>query len=266
MIEKFFSELERELIKGRINESVEEYLKKRGFYSVILALTAFFLYSLIVSNLIEGIIVGGIVFVLGFSFFLLYPKARKNRIKALIERDLPFALMAMAVELNLNIPFEKTIENTAGRQYGIISVEFSKVVREIKHYGSSLQEALFHLSERNDSLMLKRSMAQLVSIYEHGSKTERGTPIKRLAEELLSKQKAESKEFSGKLVVFSLVFIALSAILPALFQSFVSIGSMFLELEFTALQIIIIVTVFFPLIDAGILLFIKLKTPVFLNE
>lgn len=266
MNEKFFSELERELIKARINESAEEYLKKRSLYSVILSLIGFFLYSLVTGNLIEGIMVGGTVFVSGFAFFLLYPKIRKNRIKALIERDLPFALMAMAVELNLNIPFEKTIDNAARKKYGIISFEFSKVVGEVKNYGSSLQEALFHLSERNDSLMLRRSISQLVSIYEHGSRRERGTPIKRLAEELLSKQKSESKEFSGKLVVFSLVFIALSAILPALFQAFVSIGSMFLELEFTALQVIVIVTVFFPLIDAGILLLIKLKTPVFLNE
>jgi hypothetical protein len=53
---------------------------------------------------------------------------------------------------------------------------------------------------------------------------------------------------------------------PALFQSFVIIGSMFLEMRFTALQVLLIVALGFPMIDLAILLFIKQKTPMFLRE
>jgi len=106
----------------------------------------------------------------------------------------------------------------------------------------------------------------LVSVYEQGSRNKNGEPIRQLAKELLLKQKAESKEFSGKLVVFSLLFIAVSAIIPAFFQAYVVIGSMFLKMKFTAAQILVIALVLFPAVDLAVLAVIKAKTPAFMRE
>ena len=61
--------------------------------------------------------------------------------------------------------------------------------------------------------------------------------------------------------MYSVVFIVLSAIVPAMFQAFISIGSTFMELDFTSIQILLITTVLFPVINLGILLLIKSKTP-----
>ena len=57
-------------------------------------------------------------------------------------------------------------------------------------------EGLFNLSERIDSKMLKRSISQIISIYEHGSE-EKGEPIKQLAKELLSRQKIIEVSFNA---------------------------------------------------------------------
>ncbi len=166
----------------------------------------------------------------------------------------------------MGIKFEKCLENAVKEKYGAVSKELEKVLAETRGGGASMQEALFHMGERIDSLMVKRAVAQLVNVYEQGEEASAGQPVKAIAGEMLSRQKALAKEFSGKLVVFSLLFIAVSAIIPAIFQSFTIVGSMFLKLSFSAAQILLIVAVGFPLLDVGILLYIRGKTPVFLRE
>ena len=67
------------------------------------------------------------------------------------------------------------------------------------------------------------------------------------------------------MVVYSLLFVAVSAIVPALFQSFVIVGSMVLTLSLTAQQIFLIIVVGFPALDLAALYYIKAKTPLFLR-
>ncbi|MFA4907635.1 MAG: type II secretion system F family protein, partial [archaeon] len=142
-----------------------------------------------------------------------------------------------------------------------------KALAEVKSRGSSVQEALFALSERSNSIAFKRSVAHLVGVYEQGgSKKSVAESLRRIALEQLQTQRIEAKAFSQKLVVFSLMFIAISAIIPALFQAFIVVGSAFLEVSITPLQALLIPTVLFPSIDLGILIYVKSKTPVFLEE
>ena len=68
------------------------------------------------------------------------------------------------------------------------------------------------------------------------------------------------------MVVFSLMFIAVSAIIPAFFLAFITIGSMFMELDFTPIQVIALTAIVFPAIDLSVLFLIKEKTPVFLQK
>jgi len=67
------------------------------------------------------------------------------------------------------------------------------------------------------------------------------------------------------MVVYSLMFIAVSAIIPALFQAFIIIGSSFMKLGIDSTQLLLINLAGFPLIDLGILLYIKSQTPAFLK-
>jgi flagellar protein FlaJ len=103
----------------------------------------------------------------------------------------------------------------------------------------------------------------LNNIYLHGSSSE---TLKRLTDDLLVRQKIESKEFSGKMVVYALVFIAVSAIMPSMFQSFILIGSYFMKISFTPLQVLAIVVILFPALDISILFMIHSKTPIFLRQ
>jgi len=265
-IEKILLETQKNLEKARINKNAEKYWKEIIVYSCIATIIAWITAVLLTQEIMLSAILAFTIFILGIALGYYFPLHKKNLIAGEIEKELPFALMSMAVELNMNLPFEKALKNASKRNYGILSKELERAAREISLKGASIQEALLHLSERIDSRNLKRSIAHLVSVNEQGSRNERGEPIKRIAKELLSKQRAEAKEFSGKLIILSLLFIAVSAIIPAMFQAFVSIGSMFLAIEFTPIQIIIISAVVFPAIDLAILYLVKFKTPVFLRE
>ncbi|MBU0662245.1 type II secretion system F family protein [Candidatus Micrarchaeota archaeon] len=235
---------------------------KPAKYATLIFIFVIFVCTLFTDDFAFAILCGMVAFAGAIAFMLYMPKMLARKRAQVIERDLPFALMTMSVELNINVPFEKVLENVAKENYGVLSEEFARAVREVKERGASIQEALFAMGERVDSLMLKRSIAQLAGIYGHGYG---GDAVRKIAIEQLAKQRAVSKEFSGKLVVFSLMFIAVSAIVPALFLAFVVVGSTFMEMDFTALQVLLIAAIGFPLVDLGMLFWIRNSTPVFLR-
>ncbi len=206
-------------------------------------------------------IVGGIA---GTIFLWQLPILREKRRLEKAEAELPFVLLGISVELRLQRPFEKILENAGHSDFRFAAFEFQKTVNEILARGSSVSEALLHFSERLSSSEAKRAVIQLVHAYEQGTKN-RGLEVKRIANELLARQRIEAKAFSGKLALFSLVFIAVSAIAPALFQSFVLVGSTFLSLDWTPAQVLLITAIGFPLLDLLVLLLIRFKTPVFLR-
>lgn len=258
--------LKEDLKKAGLKVNAGKFLEKTIILAVFSSLTAFFLAVLLAESLLLGILALACGFAVCFAGMIFKVKVKKRKIAELVEKELPFALMSMSVELNLNTSFEKVLENAAREDYGLLSKEFEKVLEEVRQNDSSIQEALFHFSERIDSRIVKRSIAQLIAVYEKGGKQgNAGFALKKLAEEQLLKQQASAREFSGKLVVFSLLFIAVSAIIPALFQSFIVVGSLFLELDFTALQVLLITIIGFPAIDLAVLVFIRAKTPLFLR-
>jgi len=233
--------------------------------SLLFGIGAWFAIGLYTGKIVSSMLFAVIFSVFSFAIMLYFPKRKAEKIAKLIERELPFALLAMSAELNMKVSFEKSLENIAKGDYGMFSKEIKNGLKEIREYGKTVQEALKNIGEKSDSLMLKRTMSQLIGVYEQGAKNEPGEPIKRIALEILSRQKAEAKEFSGKLAVFSLMFIAVSAIIPAIFQAIIVAGSFFLKIKFTPIQIILIITIGFPLIDIMVFFYIKSKLPVFLE-
>ncbi len=231
--------------------------------AIVFTVICWLALGLYLNNMLLGAVLAVICFFPVFGIQLYYPKMKRKQYAGLVEANIPFSLMNIAIELNLGISFLKTIEH-ASNENGCAAIEFAIVVKEVKEQGASIQDALRHFSERIDSRLVKRAVIQLSAAFEQGSKGS-GEPVKRIASEILTRQKVESKMFSGKLVVLSLLFIAVSAIVPALFQSFSIVGSAILHMNFTASQLFLIIAVGFPILDLAVLFYIKGKTPVFLR-
>ncbi|MDD5163766.1 MAG: hypothetical protein PHD95_06205 [Candidatus ainarchaeum sp.] len=246
------------------------FSEKNFAYPAIAGIMACFAFALVLEEIAFGVLTGLACFCAIFFGMQLIPAVKEKKRVALIERDLPFALLSISMDLDLNIAFEKCVFNAAKNELAT-APEFKKIFFDVKEKGMSMQEALVGFAKRNKGTAVKRAVLQLGSIYEHGSSRDIAGSIKsseavrRIALELLAKQRSESKAFSGKLVVFSLLFIAVSAIVPALFQSFIIVGSMILEISFTPMQVFLAIVVGFPLADLLVLFYIRAKTPVFLK-
>jgi len=180
-----------------------------------------------------------------------------------LERDLPFALMHLRTRLSLGEQFENALGAVAESTQGALGAELKKAWNEIHGKGAAVEEALLHSIERVPSLQYKRACSQLAGLHEQGFSRNELSSLKALHRELLAEQRAKLKDFSGKMAVFSLMFVAFSTVLPALFLAFILIGSMFLDLSIPPATAFLLVIVVFPALDIAVLLYIREKTPVF---
>ncbi len=257
LIEKFLQK------KGAMREKEIEKLKSESLKKgVLLGIVVSLAIGFIAKNIFLAFGIGAAVCCVVFVVLLQAPLAKKRAYSKRVEMDLPFFLMRLATELRIGKNISKAIKDSC-KEEGFASKEFEIVLRDMNK-GASFSEALAGMNERLSSLAIRRVASNLGNLGTHGTKDTSG--IKKIAEDLLARQRIESKEFSGKMVVYSLVFIAVSAIVPAMFQSFTLIGSYFMNLNFGAQEALIISVAVFPAIDMAVLALINSKTPLFLRQ
>ncbi len=210
-------------------------------------------------SLSESALIAAGAFGIALLWFRKKPVLLEQRRLKQLDAQLPLVLQTIGVDLTLDIPFEQSIERV-GLQHSALGKEFAKAWNEIERQGSSVPEALFRLGERNPSTAMRRSVSQLLAAYHQGSGNA-SQSIQTLSKEMLSRRRSEIRAFSGKMALYSLVFIAFSAILPALFQSYALIGSAFLQPTLSAWQSVIVLCVLFPLLDVALIAFIQWTSP-----
>ncbi|MBN2066950.1 MAG: type II secretion system F family protein [Candidatus Diapherotrites archaeon] len=237
---------------------------KEAKHSALVALFAWFVSGLLLESIIAGLLFCAAAFLASMAAMLYWPELEKKNYGRRVEAGLPFILLNIAIELNLGIGFMQCMRNAAG-QKGQAGSEFRKAVDAVEKKGAAVNEALLGIAKRAGNRQVNRSIAQLAAAAEQGSSGKPGEPIKRIALEMLARQKIESRLFSGKLVVLSLLFIAVSAVFPALFQSFALVGSMVLKMSITGTQAFLIIALGFPALNIAMLLYIRSKTPLFLR-
>ncbi|VVB58583.1 Type II secretion system (T2SS), protein F [Candidatus Anstonella stagnisolia] len=172
------------------------------------------------------------------------------------EADLPLSLGAMAIYIDLKMPFEKALEALAKDKYA-----FSRHVRGVLSsvkLGGSVQGALFARAAYTRSSFCKRALAQLALCYEGEGSSE---SLRRLAEEAGISAGAKTREFASKMSFLALLFIAVSALAPSFFAIFLLIAGKFLFLEVSAAQVWVMYALVFPLGCALVLGIIYASAP-----
>jgi pilus assembly protein TadC len=191
---------------------------------------------------------------------LRYPSGARGKRAGAMERDLPLALRQIAAELSLGAAFEACLEDAAKADYGALSAEFNVALRDVRS-GMPLPQALSLLAGRVGSEQLDRAVAHLADCYSSGAGAD---TLKRLADGLVAEQRAKAKEYNGKFAMYSLFFISASAVVPAVFQALVIVGSSFLDMSITPLQATLVPALAFPALSAAILLVLRWRRPRFL--
>ncbi|RLG69320.1 MAG: hypothetical protein DRO07_02490 [Candidatus Iainarchaeum archaeon] len=176
-----------------------------------------------------------------------------------IEAQLVFFLMALRLNLLSGLSLESSLKKVKSEVSGALAKELAKIEKELGK-GKDIGEALLNSASRIESLEFKRALSHISEVARSGYSRKSDT-LKLLCDELIELRKTKMREFSSKLAVLSIIFIAASVIMPALWLAFVIMGSAFFALDISALQIWLSVTVIFPTIAVLLLLYIKEKFP-----
>jgi len=255
-IVRFFSpafkrRLAKDLRQAGIGYSPDDYLSL-GFG---LAIACSFLGLGALSFLPDYLPATVVIFMVSFFAVIIYPRFRKARVAKEIEKGLPDFLRMTGIELGMGLPFETAVRNACsntpwGREIG-------HVLRNMEQ-GSNAQEAFGSFADRIDSNFAKRAAAQLVVAYEKGGT---GETLKKLADEQESIIRARLKEYNGKLAVYSLLFIAMSAVFPAVLQAFVIVGSSFMNIDVSPIDALLLPIAVFPALNIVLFIFVSWKKP-----
>ena len=171
----------------------------------------------------------------------------KQRI-ARMEAELPLALRTIGMMLDMKVPFAQALE--AASRDGELGSEISKALREAEG-GAGIPRALASFAERTGSGKLKKAAAQLISAHEQGS---RGSELRRMAQDLISMQRYEMRDFVSKSALFGLLFVIFAAVIPTFFLVFATAGKFALGTDVDPPAFLLAFLILFPAIDALILL------------
>ena len=217
---------------------------------------AFFLSLLFIGNLFFFIAAFPLLYAMFFLFFSMLPKLAFNQKKSEVEAELPIFLRTLSMLLELKIPFHSALE-TLSREDFAISPELKTAVKEIKR-GATVESALAALAKQFESLEIKRAVAQVLSAYESGGGAQ---SIKKISDDLFFLQQHRMKEFASKQAIFSLLFIAVSTILPCIFLIFSVLGPAVFGTPTDPVAFTLAFLLGFPLASAAILTVSSLLSP-----
>lgn len=195
---------------------------------LILAVLLFFLYLFEILILNNVLIVLGLIFVFFlFSTFNLMnlPKLYLIRKSREIDVSLLFALRHMLVKVKSGIPFFDSVVGIAYGNYGAVSKEFRKFVKDVQG-GQSEIIALEKLSFYNPSTFLRRFIWQMTNSLRAG--TDIASTLEVIVKGIEDERYLQVKEFGSRLSPIALMYIMFTVIIPALGTTFMTIFSTFI--------------------------------------
>lgn len=260
--EKLVPNMQRDLKRARMDIETDMFLASalaRGLQigmvvGICLISTGYIVEnSLLVSSGLAGI---PIISIFGFFTAANYPKIKTKQISRELDKNLPYALRHMLIEVRSGISlYESMVSVSSG--YGEASEEFNRIVKDING-GKPQIEALEDSIVRNPSTQYRRAMWQMINALKSG--TDVSKTLDTLVESMVKKQKLEVERYGKELNPYILVYLMIAVIMPSLGVTFLIVLSTFTGVgldKFTFYQILgglVLFQIFF-------LNFVKSKRP-----
>ena len=245
----FLPGMDDDLRGARMDNDPEEYLAFSVFKSlqaglVLLASGIGFGYMFDIDLFTTGsLIVTPIVTGFVFISIAFRPKIKAKRISRNIEKNLPYALRHMLIEVSSGISLYQAMVSVSD-DYEEASDEFEKIVSDIQG-GKSQVEALEDSIARTQSQMYRRSMWQMINSIKSGANVT--TTLETLVETIVEEQKIRVKNYGEDLNPFVLMYLMLAVIFPSLGVTLMIVLSSFTGMSIDA-------TVFYGMIG-GLIIF-----------
>jgi len=216
------------------------------------ALALFYAFGAGAISVAYALLTGALVLVAG----LYYPKLLRQRHSALLERDFPLAVKTIAAQTAAGVPFEQAFAS-ACTGFGAASEELSLVLRQWRA-GTPFPKAVSSFAVRAPSLAVKRTCMQLSLAYRQGAGSQE---LEQLSSELASQALASARAYNSETTFSSLLFVAVSCIVPCLFAAYAILSSVLFEPVASPRDLALIFLVVFPLLNAALLARMALRAP-----
>ena len=260
-----FLEAIREKLMGVLINNNYVPIDESNFYNSILRIIAivFSIITLIVAlisyfiSLELGLAIFISILLIALSIFY-YPKIKKQNDYASFSKELPYALRQLATELRSGRSLFDSLDSVASSDYGILSLEFSRVLEEIK-YGESTENAFLNLEKRVDSKALSRVIYEILTSLRIGANLSNSLSI--IADDVNFDIRMKLKEYSEKLNAFVMIYTFLAILAPVILLTMLLAASVVIGDLVPGDLILILYSVFFPMIIVFLGISIKKLEP-----
>ncbi len=208
--------LKKQLRMAKINKTPSEYIKEALKKAIVLSLgftAVVFLISAAINIPLILLPVFFIIFLfIFFNFNMVAVKGRISQRKKEIDRDVLFAGKYLLVKLNGGQPLFNALTD-ASKSYGVASVYFKEIVREIE-LGKSIEQSLDTAIEYNPSDKFKKILFQINNALKIGIDVTKF--LEATLNEIAEQQLIEINRYGKKLNSLTLFYMLLAVVLPSL--------------------------------------------------
>ena len=262
--DNFLEAIKEKLIGVLLNNNFIQ-IDESNFYNSVLRIIAmaFSILTLIVAlisyfiSLELALAIFISVLLIALSIFY-YPKIKKQKDYASFSKELPYALRQLATELRSGRSLFDSLDSVASSDYGILSLEFSRVLEEIK-YGESTENAFLNLERRVDSKALSRTVYEILTSLRIGANLSNSLSI--IADDVNFDIRMKLKEYSEKLNAFVMIYTFLAILAPVILLTMLLAASVVIGDLVPGDLILVLYSVFFPMIIVFLGLAIKKLEP-----
>ncbi|MCC7562092.1 MAG: type II secretion system F family protein [Methanobrevibacter arboriphilus] len=200
-----------------------------------------------------------ILLIIVIFWIISFPKRNKDKNKAEISNELPYAVRQMVTELRSGKGLHDVINSIANSNYGLLSHEFSIVIEEIK-YGETTERALTNLADRTSSDGLNRIIQQIIGTMNTGGNLSSNLNI--IAEDISYDIRIKLKDYSQKLNAFIMIYTFIAILGPVILLIMLMAASTVMGDLVPGNIILIIYIFFFPMLVIFMGLLMKKMEPV----
>jgi len=135
---------------------------------------------------------------------------------------LPYALRHMGTQLSSGIGLPETIISVSKANYGVLSDEFNRIVRDMNK-GLGFEEAITFLDKRVSSEPLQRATRQIRRALRTGG--DLAKTLNLLADETAFEMRMKLRDYTQSLNMLTMIYMFISAVIPAMLMITINISA-----------------------------------------
>ena len=222
------------------NKLIKYFLNKK---TIILLIVVLVLITYLTSFEIGGIYL--VLVTMTYTFLIYYPQIKEKNSYSDLNQELPYALRHMSIELKSGKGLHDTMLTIKNSNYGSLSKEFTRVLEEIK-FGKQTEESLQEMSHRVNSEGLSRTIHQIIGTLRVGGNLANSLDI--IAKDISFETQIKLKEYSQKLNSFILIYTFIAILAPVIILIMLMAGSTVMGDVISGNLLILVYSLFFPLV------------------